>query len=171
MFRQSFTIALVGLALGAASCRSSLTDSRRMEWEGGAGIRQRLKSYHVIESAKLGKVGYLKVKEVEEFKGPTYDWSYVYDRNWNELGFIDQLGGATAYHYYSPSEQAAQNTVLRATKLPSDSIQRNVMRILGLDLTTDDVTFPPATQADITGDTGAAHLAGPGVVPANAPTK
>jgi hypothetical protein len=40
--------------------------------------------------------------------------------------------------------------------------------MLGIDPATDDVTFPVATRADITGDTGQ-HLAGPGVVPAKAP--
>ena len=171
MFRPIFTALLVGAALAAASCRSSPSEERRAEWDHGAGIHGTLTGYYTIVSANQGKVGFLKTYDVTEFGGAPYPWKYVYDVDHKELGFVDQFGGATMYHFYPPSEAAQQNLVLRATKLPSDSLQRNVMRMLGIDPATDDLTFPVASKADITGDTGAPHLAGPGIVPAKAPTK
>jgi hypothetical protein len=170
MNRPTVALSLAFLALAAASCRTSPTDARREEWERGALVQRKVKQYHTIVSAHTGKVGYVKVYDVVEGGGVPYEWKYVYDANWKELGFVDQFGGATKYHYYSPSEQAQQNLDLRATRLPSDSLQRNVMRMLDIDPSTDDVTFPVATTADITGDTGM-HLAGPGIVPAKSPTK
>lgn len=168
MNRPLIGLALVAAALCAGACRSSPSEARLKEWEKGALVKKDVTGYHVIVSAHRGKVGYLKSYDVREGGGAPYEWKYVYDGDWKELGFIDQFGGAYLYHYYSPAEQAAQNQVLRMTKLPSDSIQRNVMLMLGIDPVTDDVTFPVATRADIIGDTGS-HLAGPGIVPATAP--
>jgi len=169
MNRPIAALALVSLAFVAGACRSSPSDARFEEWRHGAYIKQTPKAWHVIVSAHRGRIGYLKVFDVTEGGGAPYEWKYVYDADWRELGFVDQFGGATMYHYYSPAEQAQQNDVLRATKLPADSIQRNVLTMFGIDPSTDDVTFPVATRADITGDTGKQHLAGPGVVPAKAP--
>ena len=168
MIRTTFTLALAVLALAAASCRTSPSQQRREEIEQGALIRREVKEYHVIQAAHRGKIGYLKVYDVVEGGGVPYEWKYVYDANWKELGFVDQFGGATMYHYYSPSEAAQQNRDLRAMRLPSDSLQSNVLRMMGIDPSTDDLTFPVATHADISGDTGM-HLAGPGIVPAKAP--
>ncbi len=168
MIRPTYTLALMGLALAAAACRTSPSDERRREWENGALIHREVREYHVIVSAHNGPIGYLKVCDITEGGGPTYPWKYVYDSNWNELGFVDQFGGATKYHYYAPSEQAQQNLPLRATKLPSDSLEANVMRMMDIDPSTDELTFPTATRQDIAGDKGT-FLAGPGVVPAKAP--
>jgi hypothetical protein len=162
-------LVLVASALCAASCRATPTESQRAAWERGSGIRRELKDYLVIDSVHTGKVGYLKVYDVVEFGGPPYRWTYVYDRNWRELGFINQFGGATMYHYFSPSEEAVQNRTLRATQLPSDSIERNVMRMLGIDPATDDVVFRTAERIDVAGAPATAPLAGPGIVPAKAP--
>lgn len=170
MNRPTVALALAALALAAVSCRTSPTDARREEWEKGALVQRKVKAYHVIVSAHKGKVGYVKVYDVTEGGGVPYEWKYVYDADWKELGFVDQFGGATKYHYYSPSEQAQQNLDLRATRLPSDSLQRNVMRMLGIDPATDDVTFPEAKREDIAG-VEAMPLAGPGIVPAKAPVE
>jgi hypothetical protein len=170
MNRPTVALLLAVLTLAAASCRTSPSDARRKAIDEGALVQRKVKAYHVIVSAHKGKVGYVKVEDVTEGGGVPYEWKYVYDADWRELGFVNQFGGATKYHYYSPSEQAQQNEDLRATLLPSDSLQRNVLRMLDIDPSTDDVTFPEATNSDITGDTGV-HLAGPGVVPAKAPTK
>ena len=136
----------------------------------GANIQRTLKEHHVIVAAHRGRVGYIRVEDVRESGGPTYEWKWVYDANWTELGFLDQFGNAYKYHFYSPAEQAQQNRDLRLTRLPSDSPEANVLRILGIDPSTDDATFPRATRADITGDTGV-HIAGPGIVPAKAPAE
>lgn len=155
--------------LGAAACRTSLSDERRTAIaKDGAIVKKEIRDYRVIVSGHRGKVGYMKIYDVTEGGGVAYPWKYVYDLDWNELGFLDQFGGAYKYHYYSPSEQAQQNRVLRAMRLPSDSPEANVLRILDIDPSTDDATFPVATRADITGDKGT-HLAGPGEVPAKAP--
>jgi hypothetical protein len=122
----------------------------------------------VIDSAHTGLVGYLKTFDVTEGGGPTYPWRYVYDRDWTELGFIDQFGSAYRYHRYSTAEQVQQNQTLRADRLPSDSIEANVMRILGIDTATDSVTLRPATRADIQRDQNRMPLAGPGLMPAKA---
>lgn len=159
------------LALGAASCRTSPSEERFRQWQRGALVQRELRGYHVVRSANRGNVGYLKVYDVTEAGGPAYPWKYVYDANWKELGFVDQFGGAYRYHYYSPAEQAQQNEVLRASRMPSDSLDRNVMRMLGIDPATDDVTFPEATRADIVGAPAGTPLAGPGIVPAKPPVE
>jgi hypothetical protein len=172
MIRPTSAFALIGLALLAASCRSGPTDERRQQWERGAGIRQKVTGYYTIVSAHTGKVGFVKTYDVSDFGGSPYEWKYVYDRNWKELGFIDQFGKAYVYDYYSPSEQAFRNEVLRLSVLPSDSIERNVMRMLGIDTATDQVTLPKSEPSDITDDTnGDQHLAGPGIVPVKAPVE
>jgi len=38
---------------------------------------------------------------------------------------------------------------MRVDRMPADSTENNVMRMLGLDLSRDNVTFPVATAADI----------------------
>jgi hypothetical protein len=168
MFRSTYTLATIVLALAAASCRSGPTDARRQEWDSGAGIKGQLTGYNTIVSAHKGKVGFLKTYDVTDFGGPAYPWKYVQNVDHKELGFIDQFGKAYLRHEYSPWEQAQQNRDARYDVLPSDSLENNVMRMLGIDVTTDRLTFPATTQADIAGDTGAPHLAGPGITPAPA---
>jgi hypothetical protein len=168
MIRQISTLALIGLAIAGASCRSSPSDARRHEIDDGALIHREVKEYRVILSAHSGPIGYLKTFAVTEGGGPPYDWNYVYDSNWKELGFVDQFGSATKYHYYPPFEAAQQNVILRATKLPSDSLSANVLRMMDIDPSTDELTFPVARHEDITG-TEAVPLAGPGITSAKAP--
>jgi len=165
MFRPTFTLLPIVLALAAASCRSGPTDARRAEWGKGALIHGELVDYRTISSAHKGVVGYIKIYDVAEAKGNPYPWKYVYDKNWKELGFIDQFGKAYRYHYYSPWEQAQQNRDLRMDVMPADSLENNVMRMLDIDVTSDRLTFPETTQTDIRGDVGAPHLAGPGITP------
>jgi hypothetical protein len=171
MFRPMLVAAPIVLALAAASCRTGPSDERRDEWEKGGLIHRTLVGYHTIMSAHSGKVGYVKVYDVTEGGGNPYPWKYVYDVNWKELGFVTQFGSAMRYHEYPPSEQAAQKLELRGDWMPSDSLENNVMRMLGIDITTDRLTFPPSTHEDIAGDANLPHLAGPGVTPAKAPTK
>lgn len=171
MYRPLTCLALCILALSAPACRTSLSDKRRAAIEGGALIKREVKSYHVIQAAHRGRVGYVKLFDVTEAGGPPYPWKYVYDNDWRELGFVDQFGSAYKYHYYSPSEQVQQNETLRVTRLPSDSLERNVLRMLDIDPSTDELTFPAAARSDITGDAGTVPLAGPGIVPAKAPVK
>jgi hypothetical protein len=168
MIRPTSTLALIGLALAAASCRTSPSDARREEWANGALIHRQVKEYRVVLAAHRGPIGYLKTFDVTEGGGPAYEWNYVYDSNWKELGFVDQFGAATKYHYYPPSEQAQQNLDLRATKLPSDSLSANVLRMMDIDPSTDELTFPVAKTSDIKG-TDAVPLAGPGVASAKSP--
>jgi hypothetical protein len=168
MIRPLPTLAILGLALAAGGCRTSLSDARRKEIDDGALIQRQVKEYHVILAAHRGPIGFLKVFDVTEGGGVPYRWSYVYDSNWRELGFVDQFGGATKYHYYPPSEAQQQNQVLRAVKLPSDSLEVNVLRMMDIDPSTDELTFPLARTEDITG-TDAVPLAGPGITPAKAP--
>lgn len=170
MSRPLTCLAVAVLALAAPACRTSLSDARREEIARGALIKRTPKEWYVIVAGHRGRVGYMKLEDVTEGGGPTYPLRYVYDNDWHELGLVNQFGTAWKWHYYSPSEQAQQNETLRAVPLPSDSLQANVMRILGIDPSTDDLTFPVANRADITGDTGM-HLAGPGIVPAKAPVK
>ncbi len=167
MLRPTLSIALLAALLAPAACRSSPSEARLNEWGRGALIHRTTRAYYVIDSAPRGKIGYVKLEDVQEGGGPTYPWRYVYDADWNELGFIDQFGGAYRYHRYSPAEAAQQNLEMRVDRLPSDSISANVLRMLGVDPATDTVTLPPATREDIAGDKGM-HLAGPGVPPAKA---
>jgi hypothetical protein len=144
-------LACAALALVATtSCRSRVTHERLTQVSQGALMNKvGLRSYHTVLSEFDGKVGYLKVYDVREAGGPVYPWKYVYDLEWNELGFIDQYGTATRYHLYPEFQQQIHNKDMRPVRMPADSTENNVMRMLGLDITRDHVSFPTATQADI----------------------
>jgi hypothetical protein len=171
MVRPIVVPALLVAVLVAASCRTSPTEERRRQVGRGALITRELRDYRTIVSAHQGRVGYLKSYDIAEAGGPAYPWQYVYDADWTELGMVDQFGNAYVYHRYSPSEQAQQNLELRAMRLPADSLQNNVMRMLGIDPAADALTFPVATKTDITGDRAGEPLAGPGLAPAKGPVE
>jgi len=142
--RNSTILAVLAAAvLVAPACTSTTTTQTR--WgsvENGALMERSLRSYHAVNSAYQGKVGYMKVFDVTEAGGPVYRWRYIYDLEYTELGFIDQFGKAYQYHVLPTISQAAQKKPLKVTEMPADSAERNAMRMLGIDPATDDVTFP-----------------------------
>jgi hypothetical protein len=142
--RNSTILAVLAAAvLIAPACTSTSTSTTR--WgnvEDGALMNRTLRSYHAINSAFQGKVGYVKVFDVTEAGGPVYQWKYVYDLDYRELGFIDQFGKAYRYHELSEIGQEAMQETMTVTEMPADSAERNTMRMLGIDPATDDVTFP-----------------------------
>ena len=142
--RNSTILAVLAAAvLVAPACTSTSTTTTR--WgnvEDGALMKRSLRSYHAVNSAYQGKVGYMKVFDVTEAGGPVYQWKYVYDLDYNELGFIDQFGNAYQYHQLPEVSQRAQQETMKVTEMPADSTERNTMRMLGIDPATDDVTFP-----------------------------
>ncbi len=148
MSRTVLVLALVSCAVLPAACRTSPTVERREEVRQGALIDRTVKSYHVVYSANRGKVGYLKVFDVVEGGGQPYEWKYVYDLDFTELGFVDQFGNAYLYKPYTEFEQDIHRRSLRVMRLPADSAERNVMRMLRIDPAVDNVTFPPATASD-----------------------
>ena len=148
---KTASLLVAALAL-AASAGCSSKPAAEGETPGdlyGAGVRGEPRSYHVVYSAQRGKVGYAKVFDVAEGGGPVFQWKYVYDLDWKELGYIDQLGTAYQYKPYTPFERDYQPGTIRVVRLPSDSTERNAMRMLGMDPALDDVTFPEATAADL----------------------
>jgi len=152
MRRRLAVLALCCLvALPLAACRSALSERRVEEIERGDLMSRRLLSYHVAHSAQAGNVGYVKVFAVREAGGHEYPWKYVYDQEWNELGFVDQFGNAFVYQARTEFERDIHGSGLRVRRLPSDSSERNVARILGLDPALHDMTFPEASRADILG--------------------
>lgn len=142
---RSLTIlaVLAAAALAAPACQSS-TETRTSwgDFDESDLMRRQLRSYHAVNSAYQGKVGYLKVYDVTEAGGPAYRWRYVYDLSYNELGFIDQWGNGYRYHRLPEADASAQQKPMRVEHLPSDSTEANVMRMLGLDPSVDEVTFP-----------------------------
>jgi len=142
--RSSTILAVLAAAvLIAPACTSTSTSRTRWGNIGdGALMDRNLRSYHAVNSAFQGKVGYMKVFDVTEAGGPAYQWKYVYDLEYTELGFIDQFGRAYQYHVLSTADQQAQKTPLKVTEMPADSVERNTMRMLGINPATDDVTFP-----------------------------
>lgn len=142
-------LALAALGLAAAGCRQAMPAEGVRAVREGALMHRDLRSYHVVYSEHRGPVGYMKVYDVREAGGPSYRWSYVYDRNLNELGWVDQFGHAYAYHRYPEGAMPVPTEPIRPVALPADSIQRNAMRMLGIDPATDNVSFPPATNEDI----------------------
>jgi hypothetical protein len=142
--RSLTTLAVLAAAFAVApACQSSSTTST--DWSNmdeGDLMRRTLRSYHAINSAYQGQVGYLKVYDVTEAGGPVYQWKYVYDLDYNELGFIDQWGKAYRYHRLPVADASAQRKPMRVEHLPADSTENNVMRMLGIDPALDDVTFP-----------------------------
>lgn len=140
------------LALGAVAlqgCRSGPLPGRADEVREGARLQKELRSYHVIRSPYQGKIGYLKVYDVREEGGPTYQWKYVYDLKHEERGWIDQFGTAYMEQPYAPGVADGQPYPVRVLHLPSDTTERNVLRMLGIDPATDDATFHVASNADI----------------------
>jgi len=142
--RSLTLLSLLAVAvLAAPACQSTTTT--RTKWaddENAALMHRTLRSYHAVNSAFQGKVGYLKVFDVAEAGGPVYQWKYVYDLSYEEVGFIDQWGKAYRYHPLPDADQMAQKRPLRVDHLPADSTERNVMRMLGIDPALDQVTFP-----------------------------
>ena len=142
---RSLTIlAVLAAAIAAApACHtSSTTHTNWSDMEEGDLMRRSLRSYHAVNSAYQGHVGYLKVYDVTEAGGPVYQWKYVYDMAYNELGFIDQWGKAYRYHRLPEASASAQKKPMRVEHLPSDSTEANGMRMLGIDPSVDQVTFP-----------------------------
>ncbi len=115
----------------------------------GDGFRRTLKSYHVIQGQRLGKVGFMKVYDVQEAGGPVYTWKYVYDLSINELGWFDQTGRAFHAKPYTDFQRDTQPESVRVIDLPDDTVSRNVLRMLGITAASDEVSFPVASDADI----------------------
>lgn len=152
MLRRLLVIAALFAAALPAACRTTPTPERREEVSKGALMHKELKSYHLVYSAHDGKIGYLKVYAVAEAGGPAYDWSYIYDLEFNQLGFVDQFGTAYRFHAYTEQEQRIHKKPHRLERMPADSLERNVMRLLGVNPSTDEVSFPRATPGDIAYD-------------------
>lgn len=151
MHRLIASAALAATLLAAAGCRSTLTDERVHQIHSGALISRSLKSYHLVYSENDRKVGYLKVFDVQEGGGPTYPWRYVYDLDFNELGYIDQFGNAYRNVPYGTFQQEIHDKSFRVDRLPADTLEANVMRMLGINPAFDNVTFPVASSADLVG--------------------
>lgn len=142
-------LVLCALAAAAGGCRSAMPESEVQAVRDGALMKRDLRSYHLVYSEHRGAVGYLKVFDVTEAGGATFTWKYVYDKDFNELGWIDQFGNARRFHVYPDGAVPDPRTPIRVIAMPTDSIQRNTMRMLGIDPSTDDVSFPLAKDGDI----------------------
>ncbi len=151
MRRFTVLAVLAAMLVALAGCRTTLTPSKLKQIEQGSLVVKDLRSYHVVYSEYQGKVGYLKVYDVQEANGPTYQWKYVLDLEFNELGFVDQYGTAYRYHRYSHNEQAIHDKQMRLDHMPTDSLERNVMRMLEIDPALDNVSFPTASRGDLGG--------------------
>lgn len=145
--------ALVALALAAAlaapGCRSAMSAEEEAAVANGSRMRWELKSYHLIYSEHRGPVGYMKVYDVTEAGGPAYTWKYVLDKDLKKIGWVDQFGNAYLIHQYPRGSMPDPREGERVIRLPSDSIQRNTMRMLGIDPALDNVSFPVAKEGDI----------------------
>ena len=142
---RSLTIlaVLAAVVVVAPACHTSTTTRTNWsDYDEADLMRRTLRSYHAVNSAYQGQVGFLKVYDVTEAGGPVYQWKYVYDMSFNELGFIDQWGKAYRYHRLPEAAAAATKKPMRVEDLPSDSTEANVMRMLGIDPSIDEVTFP-----------------------------
>jgi len=134
-----------------AGCGSIPSKAERAAIAEGSRLERDLTAYHVVNSVNTGRVGFVKTYNVTETGGATYQWRYVYDLNLNEVGFVDQFGTAHHLRPYSPFESGYQKYSVRDIVLPTDSIEANVMRMLGMNPATDSVAFAVATNADIAG--------------------
>lgn len=137
------------LAAPLAGCVSEPGSTEMAAIEKGALMQRTLKSYHVIQSAHTGPVGYLKVFDVTEGTGPSFTWKYIYDKDFQELGWVDQFGRAHRWLHYPAGAMPNPRESFRVQELPADSIERNAMRMLGIDPALDEVTFPVAGPGDI----------------------
>ena len=151
MRRNLLAFALLAAALAPVACRTSMTQSRRDQVRMGALIKRTVNQYHVIYSENDRGVGFIKVFDIQEGGGPTYQWKYVYDNDWTELGFVDQFGTAYRYEYYGQLQQEIHDKTFRTDRMGPDSIENNVMRMLGINPAFDNVSFPVATSQDIAG--------------------
>lgn len=133
----------------AAGCASGTESDVAKAARDGLDITRTLKSYHVVQSAHSGPVGFLKVFDVQQGGGAIYTWKYVYDKDYRELGWVNQMGQAFQWEKYPPGAMPNPREPYRVRSLPVDSIERNTMRMLGIDPALDEVTFPVALAADI----------------------
>ena len=146
---SALPLALVLAASALAGCAAGPSADRVRAVEQGALMKRRLGSYHVAYSDRSGPVGFMKVYDVQEAGGPVFRWSFVYDRDFNERGFVDQKGTAVRYDAYPPGIQPSGDAPIRFVTLPADSMPRNAARMLGLDPTADNLTFPVANEGDV----------------------
>ncbi len=148
---RSLVLALLLGALVAPACRTTITQDQHRQVDRGSRMSRQLRAYHAVNAAHAGHVGFLKVFDVTEQGGPTFTWKYVYDTDFEEVGFVDQNGTAYRHHVLRGIQQEAMGRESRLERLPTDSLQRNVMRLLGIDPALDDVKFPVVSQSDIAG--------------------
>lgn len=148
---QVLLVAAAALLLPAVAtgCGAMPSATQVKAVDDGALVRRTAKAWHVIQSAHSGPVGFLKVMDVSEAGGPVFEWRYIYGADWTELGWVNQKGQAFQWEKYPPGAMPNPREPYRVKHLPMDSIQRNAMRMLGIDPALDDVTFPVASDADI----------------------
>ncbi len=141
---------VASLCLSLAACHT-ISDQQRAANERGALMKREIAphGYRQVYSSFKGKIGFMKIYDVQEAGGAIYRWKYVYDLNHKEMGFVDQYGTAYRFHYYPENEARIHRTPHRPERMPTDSIERNVMRMLDIDPAKDEVTFPVATRGDI----------------------
>jgi hypothetical protein len=147
--RTLVPVLVVAAALVVGGCRSSPSEPYVRAVDQGALMKRALRSYHVAYSDRSGAVGYMKVYDVSEAGGPTYQWSFVYDRDFEEKGWVDQNGTAYRYDRYPPGAQPNPREPFRFSKMPADSLANNAARMLGLDPAAEHLTFPVAKEGDV----------------------
>jgi hypothetical protein len=150
-FPRTLALALVLLAAPlAAGCASAASPERANKAAAdGMFFHRTLKSYHVVQSAHRGPVGFLKVYEVQEAGGAVSAWKAIEDPEHKELGIVNSFGKAWQWEEYPPGAMPNPREPYRLREMPVDSIERNAMRMLGIDPATDEVTFPVAQAGDI----------------------
>jgi hypothetical protein len=140
---------LLAAALGATACASAPSEGSVQATRMGALMKRRLHSYHLVYSEHRGPIGYMKEFDVAEAGGPVFRWKFIYDRDFNELGWVDQRGHAFRAERYPPGAQPNPAEPFRFERMPMDSVERNTMRMLGIDPALDDVSFPLAKEGEI----------------------
>lgn len=146
--RSKLAVALTALLLVPAACRSADSTVADAPTHGDE-VSRTLVDYDLVYNDTIGKVGYLKTYRVQHAGESPKHFRYVFDLDFEELGFFDRFGNAWVYDRYSPFETEIHGTPMRTRKMQDDLVGRNAMRMLGLDPNVGSVTFPQAQEGDI----------------------
>ena len=149
--RTKLSLALVALFLIPAACgtaRDSVADAPTS----GAAMQRTLVEYNLVYNDTVGKVGYMKAYLVSHAGEPAKVFRYIYDLDFNEVGFFDGRGNAWAYDRYPPHEAEIHGVPLRNREMQGDTVGRNALRMLGMNPNIGGVSFPAAAEADILSD-------------------
>jgi len=150
--RPILAIALaVAAGLGVAGCGTTGGKDAAGGSSAEGGVGMTISNYQVIWT-RGGKLGYLRTYDVAEVSSPgetPVPIHYVLALDLKtDLGWVSDNGLGERFEYPAQKIREARRTPFERIQLPSDSIENQIKRILGVDPGTE-IALRPASAADV----------------------